>query len=325
MAYAQGDLILRDHYNTFATGNAAGTGDVNVANINTVWGVGNGNKGYGQSSTLSAVNVSDVVTATQWSTLIARLNSILTHQAGAGSGVTSPVTGDIITYLSTLSGKVTDAFNNRLNFNNTRGTPSTTNYDGTWNSATPTTFQQVRTVTFASSDQARYFFNAGGRIGISLSVPAGGADNNKELSWTSLLGTMFNTINFDQTTNTRTGSGGTLTTDGSGIGFWDLLTTDQTLIKLTDTTAAYTTNYVEVLCKVSGTAGSNGGLGTTLTFTINYNDLAADTTQDLGVPPVAQTFDAINMTVRAGVTITPPETTNLSNTWGTVTPAATVN
>ena len=49
MAYAQGDSILDDHYNIFATGNAAGSGDHSVANINTIWGSGDGvNKGYGQ-------------------------------------------------------------------------------------------------------------------------------------------------------------------------------------------------------------------------------------------------------------------------------------
>lgn len=318
MAYAQGDLILKDHYNIFSTGTAAGTADNNIANINTVWGVGNGQKGYGQSTVLTPVTTGAVVTATQWSTLIARLNSILTHQAGAGSGVTSPVAGDLVAYLSTLSGKVTDAYNNRLNFNSTRGTPSTTNYDGTWNSATPTTFQQVRTVTFVDSDSARYFFNSGGRIGISLSIPAGGTDNTKETTWGTLLASV-GTLSLDALTNVRSGSGNTLTTDGSAIGFWDLTGTDQTLIKLTNLTSPYNTNFVEVLCKVTGVAGANGGLGTTLTFTINYNDAAADTAYDASTP------DAINMTVRASVTITPPETTNLTATWGTVTPAALTN
>lgn len=319
MAYITGDVILRDHYNIFATGGADGTATHAVANINTIWGTGLGDKGYGQSTVLTAVLAGDIVTATQWSTLISRLNSLLTHQAGSGSGITSPTAGATIAYLSTLSTNITTATSNRLLFNSTRGTPATTALSSVWTSATPTTFQQTRTITFASADQARYFFNAGGRIGITWSV-VGGADNNKEIAWTSLLATKLATLNFDQSTNARTGTGGTLTTDGSALGFWDMLVTDQTLIKLTDTTAAYTTNYVEVLCKVSGVAGSNGGLGTTLTFTINYNDLAADTTQDLGVPPVGNTLDAITMTISADVVITPPETTNISNTWGTVTP-----
>jgi hypothetical protein len=314
MAYQTGDLILRDHYNTFATGSATGTANNAVANINTVWGVGSGNKGYGQSTTLSAVNTGDTVTATQWSTLLSRLNSILTHQAGSGSGITSPTAGSIITALSTLQTNVTNAFNNSANFNSTRGTPATTSLGATWNTATPTTFQQVRTVTFASSDQARYFFNAGGRIALSFSV-TNGADNAKETAWTSLLGTKLATLNFDFSTSGRTGTGGTLTTNGSAIGFWGLTTSNQTLIKLTDTTAAYTTNYVEVLASISGTAGSNGGLGNVITFTINYNDAAADT----GAP------GAINMTINADVVVTPPETTNLTNTWGSVTAATTLN
>lgn len=318
MTYASGGLIQRDDYNTFATGSVDGTGSAStlagVANINSIWGSGYGDSGYGQSTVLTTVAAGDLVTATQWSTLLARLNSIRTHQNGSGSGITSPVAGDLISYLSTLSSTLTTARTNRLLFNSTRGTPSSTNYDGTWNAATPTTFQQVRTITFTSADAARYFFNAGGRIGISLSVPAGGTDTSKETSWSNLLANGIGTLNFDATTSSRTGTGYTLTTDGSAVGFWDLLTTDQTLIRLTDTTAAYTSNYVEVLVKIAGTTGSLGGLGTTITFTINYNDGATDTFND-----------AINMTMRAAVTITPPESTNLTNTWGTVTPAATVN
>jgi hypothetical protein len=179
-------------------------------------------------------------------------------------------------------------------------------------------------VTFADSDSARYFFNAGGRISLGFSV-INGADNSKEAAWTALIATALGTLNFDQTTNTRTGTGGTLTTDGSALGFWDMLTTDQKLIRLTGTTAAYTANYVDVWCRVTGPAGVNGGKGNVVTFTIDYYDGAADTTQDLGVPPVGQAFDAISMTVGASVTITPPETTNLSASWGTVTPATALN
>jgi len=71
---------------------------------------------------------------------------------------------------------------------------------------------------------------------------------------------------------------------------------------------------VEVLAKISGTAGSNGGLGNVITFTINYNDGASDVVND-----------SINMTINANVVVTPPETTNLTNTWGSVTAASTLN
>lgn len=312
MAYAAGDLILHDHYNVFATGNADGSANHAVANINTIWGVGSGNKGYGQSSVLTGVTT-EVVTATQWSTLIGRLNSCLTHQAGAGSGITLPTAGATIAYIAALSGSISTATTNRLNFNNTRGTVSYSTQHGTWTSATPTTFQQVRTVTFGSADEARYFFNAGGRLSLGFGG-SGGADTSKEIAWAALLGTKLDAFYFDQSSSSRAGAGGTLTTDGSALGFWDMTTSDQTLIKLTDTTAAYTSNYVEILCRVTGATGSNGGLGNVITFTINYNDAAVDDFDD-----------AIAMTVVANLGITPPETTNLAASWGTVTPAAPTN
>lgn len=317
MVYVVGGLIQRDDYNTFATGSVDGSGTAQtlagIPNINSVWGSGFGDSGYGQGTTLTVVAAGDLVTATQWSTLLARLNSILTHQSGSGSGLASPVTGNLIAQLATLSSQITTARTNRSLLNNTRGTPSTVNYDAIWNSAAPTSFQQIRTVTFASADQARYFFNAGGRIGIGLSVPAG-ISNNKETSWSNLLSNGIGTLNFDFTTSSRTGTGYTLTNDGSSIGFWDLTGTSQNLIRLTDTTAAYTSNYVEILANIAGATGTLGGIGTTITFTINYIDGAGDVLDD-----------DINMTVRAAVTITPPETTNLTNSWGTPSSAATLN
>ena len=319
MAYAQSDLILHDHYNIFATGNADGSANHAVANINTVWGVGSGAKGYGQTSTLTPVAATapfDTVTATQWSTLLARLNSILTHQAGAGSGITSPVTGDLIAYISTLSGKVTDAFNNSANFNSIRGATTTgANLDNAWSQVSPTSFSQTRTVTFQSADQARYFFNAGGRINLALTTVSG-TDNAKEQGWTNLLNNGIGTLSLDFSTSTRSGtgytSGGTI---NPGTGYWDLTGTDQLLIRLYDTTAAYTSNYVEIFAKVTGTAGSNGGLGTIITFTINYIDNAADTVYNASTP------DIINMTMRNRIDIIKPEISNLTDVWGTITVA----
>ena len=41
MAYTSGDTILDDHYNDFAT------------SVNAIWGSGSGDKGYGQTNTVS--------------------------------------------------------------------------------------------------------------------------------------------------------------------------------------------------------------------------------------------------------------------------------
>jgi hypothetical protein len=60
MAYSQGGLIAATDYNTFING---------TNQLNTVWGTGTGDAGYGQTA-LSAVSSSGKVTATQWASLI---------------------------------------------------------------------------------------------------------------------------------------------------------------------------------------------------------------------------------------------------------------
>jgi hypothetical protein len=305
MAYVTGDLILDDHYNIFATGNDAGTGDNNVANINTIWGIGNGDKGYGQTTTLTAVDTSTTVTAAQWSTLVARLNSILTHQSGSGSGITAPEAGNVIAVLSNLSTNISTAFTNRLNFNSTRGATTTgSNFDTAWNSASAT---RTLTVTFASSDQARYFFNSGGRLSLVL-TPVDFNANTKENEWAALVNAV-GTIHLDAYSSTRTGTGETVTTNGLTNGYWELGTSNTTLLRLTEATSPYTANYIDILARVAGTAGSNGGKGTQVIFDIIYVDGSDD----------AGFNDGVTATFRQRIDIVRPETTNLTDVWGTIT------
>jgi hypothetical protein len=305
MAYVTGDIILDDEYNIFATGNAAGTGDNNVANINTVWGIGSGDKGYGQTTVLTAVDTSTTVTATQWSTLVARLNSILAHEAGTTSGITAPVAGNVIATLTNLSTNITTAFNNRLNFNSIRGATTTgSNFDTAWNSASAT---RTLTVTFASADQARYFFNAGGRLSLVL-TPVDFAANDKENNWAALVNAV-GTIHLDAYSSTRTGTGETVTTNGLATGYWELGTSNTTLLRLTEATSPYTANYIDILARVAGTAGTNGGKGTQVIFDIVYVDGSDD----------AGFNDAVSATFRQRIDIVRPETTNLTDVWGTIT------
>lgn len=307
MTYSQGGLIQATDYNTFAQGGSS----VNhaVANINTVWGVGSGDKGYGQSSTLSTVAASNTVTATQWSTMIARLNSILTHQSGSGSGVTSPIAGNTITFLSTLSGKITDSFNNRLNFSS-NGTDATAtgsvNTSWTTNGAALTV---TRTATFGSADQARYFFNAGGKLIVNFGG-TNNAGNSKGNDWVDLLGNKLDTIIVGAYTNSRGGSGGSVTSSNTALGYWNAGTSNNKILELTSNsgTADYGSNKVEVFIKTNGVQGSNGDVGTQLSVVLTVTDVAADSFDD-----------AINLTINTTWTKRPPETSNLTDVWGTPT------
>jgi len=300
MSYAQGQLIDAADYN--------GLANVSAANVWYVLSTGSGTYGYGQdAASISTVSVASTITAAQWAGLVHSVNKILGHQSGAGAqlatgsniGITA---GATITAFANVSTAVTTIGTNRLSFNSTRGTPVTgANFDATFANST---FTRTITVTFASADQARYFFNAGGRFSLVFS-PSGLTDNLKEQSYTDLMNAI-GTLHLDAETSTRTGTGETLTTNGLAIGYWDLTTSNQTILKLTSDNASYTANTLEVFMRVAGAAGTNGGKGTQVIYDITYTDGAADDAFN----------DGISGTFRHRVDITPPETTFLANSWG---------
>ena len=299
MSYASGSLIDAADYN--------GLANVSAANVWYVLSTGSGTYGYGQdAASISTVSVASTITATQWAGLVHSVNKILGHQSGAGAqlatgsniGITA---GATITAFANVSTAVTTIGTNRLSFNSTRGTLVTgANFDATFSTST---FTRTITVTFASADQARYFFNGGGRFSLVF-TPSGLTDNAKETSYNDLMNAI-GTLHLDAETSTRTGTGETLNTNGLAIGYWDLTTSNQTILKLTSDNSTYTGNTLEVFMRVAGAAGTNGGKGTQVIYDITYTD-GADEAFD----------DAISGTFRHRVDITPPETTFLANSWG---------
>jgi hypothetical protein len=302
MAYTSGGLIQATDYN--------GLANTSVANVWYVLSTGSGTYGYGQdAASISTVSAAGTITATQWAGLVHSVNKILGHQGGAAAqlatgsniGITA---GATITAFANVATAVTTIGTNRLNFNSTRGTLVTgANFDATF---ATTTFTRTITVTFASADQARYFFNAGGRFSLVF-TPSGLTDNNKEQSYTDLMNAI-GTLHLDAETSTRTGTGETLTTNGLAIGYWDLTTSNQTIIKLTSDNATYTANTLEVLMRVAGAAGTNGGKGTQVIYDITYTD-GADEAFD----------DAVSGTFRHRIDVVKPEVTYLADVWGTIT------
>jgi hypothetical protein len=311
MAYTTGGTIQALDYNLLTWGgNTSGVYTSTPSNFAYVWGVGNGQFGYGQDAdAISTVSAGGTVTATQWSTFVQRLNLALAHQSGAGARLASGsnigiVAGATIQAFANVATAVTTINTNKLDFNSTRGsTTASANFDATF---ATTTFTRTITVTFASADQARYFFNAGGRLSLVFS-PSGLTDNNKETSYNDLMNAI-GTLHLDQLTSTRTGTGETLTTNGLAIGYWDLTTSNQTILKLTSDNANYTANTLEVFMRVAGAAGSNGGLGTQVIYDITYTDGADEAFND-----------AVSGTFRHRIDVVKPEVTYLADVWGTIT------
>lgn len=317
MAYSTGSVILDDDYNIFATGNAAGTGDNNVANVNTVWGIGNTDKGYGQTTlpVLSAVTAGQTVTATQWATMLNRISSAASQQGSSITPITNPVAGNTISAYAALSTNITTIFNNRLNCAAV-GTSITSggSTDRTTSWATSVTFTQ--TVTFASGDAARYFFNSGGRITLSYSR-AGGSVNDQNTAITNLC-TACGTINITAGTGTQTIAGGSYTgttkTGGSGsptvattTGYYDFTSSNvQVFTQSASSYYGYEGNSLTVNIRTNGPQGANGDTGSVITIATT-----------IAKPGGLTTVDG---TLNATMTLVPSGTTYLTTTsWGTPT------
>ena len=307
MAYSVGSTILDDDYNIFATGNAAGSGDNSVNNVNTILGTGTGDKGYGQTNTLAAVSAGNTVQATSWANMVARIATLASHQGSSITAITQPSAGNTIEVFSALSGNITTVTTNRSNAaaEGSDSSVSTTSSSG-WNTSSTVS----KTFTFASANQLRYFFNAGGQIRLSWSR-TGGTTSTQNTTWSDLLtasGTLVltgaaasKTINSVAYTGlTKIGGSGTPTTLTTTEGAFALDGTPSLNFKQVPA-GTYGANEIEVSYSISGSV-----------ITI-YTDLSDDY-----APPDPASPDNVDGTLTQVSTIRFPSTTHLSDTWGSV-------
>jgi len=255
MAYATGDTILDTHYNDFAT------------SVNALWGQGTGDRGYGETgTTVATVSDGTTITATQWVTLLARISSMASHQGSSITSITNPSATDTIEAYTALSTNITTIDTNRLT-PAARQTVVNTNRDNT------NTFTGTLTFThkwaWGSTDQARYFFNAGGRLSISGSQTGHGSDS-KGNEWANLL-TAAGTYYINAQTSGKSGGSGSPSVNDTDKGYHDLTATYATAFQQFEDTGPYTANFVQWQLR---TQDSGASVETSCTWV----DAAADQT-----------------------------------------------
>jgi hypothetical protein len=319
MTYVSGGLIQATDYNGFVSTTPNG-------NVNSIWGSGTSTVGYGQTA-LATVSTGGTVTATQWASLVNTISSMAAHQGTTITSRTAPVTGNTIAILSSVDFDLTNCFNNRFNaaavgsqFTGWTGTNSktSTTSGATW------TITFTNTITFASADAARYFFNAGGLIKIDVSKTSTG--NTGDPEWNDLANTLCGDIYISAGVNTQTVAGtaytGTTKIGGTGTpntlatttGWFDLTAGAAATIvyKQFADTAPYTNNFIQH--SLSKNAGSTALTITTLWSASDGDPISGGTAASGATPGTAP------CTI---VTYFPPSTTYLTNSWGTPTVAAT--
>ena len=327
MTYSTGSLIQASDYNTFQT------------NLNTIWSTGSGDSGWGQTS-IGAVSTGGIVTATNWATLV---NNLSTSGAQTNTTITSrtaPVTGNVIAILANVATDITSCTTNRGNATSsgteygtfsgtTSKTAATSNgTQGSW------TITFTHTVTFPSADQARYFWNAGGRVRLQYGKSSTGTDIDPD--WNTFAGypgSIYVTgrvnsaaqtiaaVSYTGTTRIG-GSGGTQTTLATTTGWYQLTTSPATIFQLNNTNAPYTGEYIQT----TATATSSTVLTLVTTWFQPAVSAAGTTTNISGGTATASPSTTITGTAPTTLcTYFPPSTAQgLSNSWGTPTITAAV-
>ena len=329
MTYSVGGLIQATDYNGFVS-NTVG------ANVNGIWAAGSTDSGYGETA-LSTVSTAGTVTATQWASLVNTISSMASHQGTTITSRSAPVAGGIITILSNLNTDLTTLTGARGNatasgtqYGTFTGSVSKTTATGSGTTAWTITF--THTITFASANAARYFFNAGGRIKWETSKTSTG--NLADTEWNDLANTLVGDIFITGGTGTQVIAGtsytGTTKSGGTGTpntlltttGWYDLLTSDTIIYKQFADTAPYTGQYIQISAKTAGT-------GTQLVLTTVWVDPGGPTASSVitGGTAVSSPATSIGSATAPTTLVTyfPPSSTYLTSaSWGTPTIAAAI-
>jgi hypothetical protein len=327
MTYSSGGLIQAADYNTFQT------------NLNAIWDVGSTDSGWGQGA-IGAVSVGGIVTATNWATLVNVLAQSGTQTNTTITARTAPTAGTVISILNNVATDITSCTTNRGNAATSGAevgfVSGTTSKTGPTSNGTQGSWSIVftHTVTFPSADQARYFWNAGGRVRLQYGKSSTGTDIDPD--WNTFAGypgsiyitgrvnSAAQTIaGVSYTGTTRIGgSGGTQNTLLTTTGWYQLTSSAITVFLLYNTNSPYTGEYIQTYA-----AQTSSTVLTLTTYWIQPAVSAAGTTCNIS-GGTATTSPSTTITGTAPTTLCtyfPPSTAQgLSNSWGTPSIAASV-
>jgi len=328
MTYTSGSLIQAADYNTFTT---------TAGGLNDIWATGSGDKGWGQTAFTSAATAG-TVTATQWAQLVNNLGSSGTQTNTTLTSRSAPTAGTTINILANVAADITSVTTNRGNaaavgteYGTFTGTTSKTTATGSGTNAWTITF--THTITFPSADQARYFWNAGGRVRLQYGKSSTGTDNDPDWNlFAGKVGSIYisgrvnsaaQTIAGTSYTGTTRigGTGGTQTTLATTTGWYQLTATPATVFQLNDTVSPYTGDYIAT----TATATSSTVLTLITTWVSTARSAAGQSTNISGGTAVSSPATSIGAATAPTTLCTyiPPSTASLTSSWGTPTIAAT--
>jgi len=288
---AVNDKITRNEYNNIRT------------KVINVLGAGSGNTGYGQPIRSSTVGVSNKVTINEWGNLKYDIINAYVHQNGSAPSLPDAVENASIRYNATdapvayWDTVATNLQTNRFAIHTSQkittnhGSNSITfpnaTYGSYWGQAAGSDeLSCLVTVSFTTSNEARYFFNSGGYINFSSSR-TGGSTTPQNTSWTSLLST-------GSATTPRFGGAhpSTGTSPADNQNFYRCTSTYSSPFYSVSASSPYGSNTWRIYARTPGVVNNSSGTASSIEFRISW----LDGHTALGAGP-----DAVNGTVTVQV------------------------
>jgi len=313
MTWAAGGLVQATDLNTMLGGNPTTTANT----LNATWATGGSQAGYGQTA-VANVAAGDVVSATPWNGLFYNTGNAASHQGTSITSISNVSSSNVVTFYSAAQTNLNSIYAAR---GNAASQGSTTANAVTTASTWTSTATFTQTVSFANGDAARYFFNAGGQIKMTASHPNVTAGVNQALSnlcsavgtvvisgqnsgARTIAGTSYNGV-------TKVGGSGSTQTLSTNSGYFGLTTGNTTIFDQNSADSPYTANIDLVyIAKTTAATGSNGDNGNVISVFTVLRESGANGTVGTGTVVTC--------------TVTPPATTFIANTWGTITLAGSV-
>ena len=250
-------------------------------------GTGSGTRGYGQTVQSSDVFTGNNITKAQWDALRYDITNIRFHQDGTIPNIITVNVGDVINYGAGAPNTNYDtlleqASANRFKIDGSQAiitAKSTESYSSSWSSQA----QAVLTCTFANSNEARYFFNSGGKIRINASL-TGGASTSQVNAWRNFLASV-GTRSFGADTGTIT---------------YYTLTNSYQIFYQSSLSTPYSANNYRLEAKTDVVDNSTG-TATQLQIRITLIDAYVDPATSPHTPSTVPPIDVVNGTLTIDV------------------------
>jgi hypothetical protein len=225
----------------------------------SILGTGIGSRGYGQTVVSTDVFSGNQITKLQWDLLRYDITNIKVHQDGVLPPIITVSRGETIGYNAASPNTnyntlVESAIANRFAVATSQSVitlKDTKTYSSTWTTSASATL----TATFSTAEQARYFFNSGGKFRVTTQL-TGGSSTSQVNAWTNFLNSV-GTQSFGAAT-------------GSLANYKTLTNSYQTAYQGSLTTPYSSNNYrLEARCNV---ANNSTGTATTVDLRILLTD-----------------------------------------------------